>query len=300
MKNNIIYGILIGLFFSHITLAQNDRENLQLNANVKSLKTIDYRVVEHFGEVKKTDIIQGVNLLFNESGLITIQKNYGANGTPIDQSSSVYDENNSIVEQNISDKTGKLIGRMTFDYNDFFKRTYKSVYKFDGSLSSRSAYSYKNKTQLKEIVTYDSHGKKKDLQEFDYHKRKMTKEVTTINPKSNLTSNFKKYDKNENLIESINYDVLGDVKTNITFEYDEKGNMIESKYFEKDKLATKRNLIYNNIGFLVEEKVTYPLIEKIDIINYSYNFDDKVNWVQMIEYMNSVPIRMKERTISYF
>lgn len=300
MKNNIIYGILITLFFSYISFAQNDWKNLKLNANVKSLKTIDYSVVEHFGEVNKTNIKQGVNLLFNESGFITIQKNYGANGTPIDQSSFVYDENNSIVEQNISDKTGKLIGRMTFDYNDFYKKTFKSVYKFDGSLTSRSTYTYENKIQLKKIVTFDSNGEKKNVQAFDYHKRKLTKLIATINPKSKVTSNSKKYDKDENLLESIDYDVLGDVKTNMTFEYDEKGNMIESKYFEKDKLATKRNLTYNNLGFLVEEKITYPLIDKIDIKTNSYSFDEKMNWIQMIEYLNSVPISMKERNIVYF
>lgn len=300
MKNSIIFSVLLTLFFLHISYAQNDWKNLKLNSNVKSLKTIDYSVVEHFGDVKKTEIKQGVNLLFNESGFITIKKNYGLNGTPIDQSSFVYDENNSIVEQNISNNTGKLIGRITNEYNQFFKRTYQSIYKFDGSLTSRSAYSYKNKIQLKEIVTFDSKGEKKNLQVFDYHKRKLTKVVATINPKSKVTSNSKKFDKNENLLESIDYDVLGDVKTNMTFEYDKKGNMIESKYFENDNLATKRNLVYNNLGFLVEEKITYPLIDKVDIKTYTYTFDKKTNWIQMIEYLNSVPKRMKERTISYF
>ena len=300
MKIKIIIGIVLSIFFSFNAKAQNDWKNFKLKTRVQSIKVIDYNVVEHFGKVKKTDIIRGENFLFNESGFVTIKKRYGANGEPVDQASFVYDVNNSIVEQNISDRKGKLIGRITNEYDEDEKRTYESSYKFDGSLQSRAAYTYADKKKLKEIVTFDSTGDKKDLQIFDYHKRKLTKLITRINPKSNVRTSSRKYDKNDNLLESTVYDVIGDVKTYVLFKYDKNGNNIESKYFDKEDLATKRSMKYNTLDFLVEEKIEYPLIDKTDFIIYSYKFDLNSNWIQQIKYVNSVPIKISERTITYF
>lgn len=300
MKIKIVYTAILALFFSLCSFGQNDWKNLKLKANVKSLKVIDYNVIEHFGKVKKIDVLRGENVLFSESGFVTIKKRYGVNAEPIDQASFVYDEHNSIVEQNVSDKKGKLISRLTSEYNVDNKKSYDSSYKFDGSLQSRAAYSYSNHTQLKEIVTFDSKGDKKDLQVFDYHKRKLTKVVTKIHPKSKVRSSSQKYDKHNNLLESNVYDVMGDIKTKLTFKYDENNNVVESKFFEIEELVIKRKLEYNNLGFLAVEKVSYPLKDKTDIITYSYDFDAKVNWVQMIKYLNSVPIKMSERTIVYF
>jgi len=300
MKNKIINVIVVTLFFSLFTFGQNDWKEFKLKANVESIKIIDYNVVEHFGEIKKTDIVSGENYLFNESGFITIKKSYGVNGTPLDQSRYEYNTNNNIIVQNVSDKEGKLMGKITSEYNEMYKKTYESVYQFDGTLQSRSAYSYIKHIKLKEIVTYDSSGEKMNLKVYDYHKRKLTKVETTINPKSKVKSSRKKYDKYGNLVESIFYDVMGDVKTNLLFKYDDNGNLIESQYFDKENLTTKRILKHNNLGFLVEEKVSYPLIDKMDIITYSYTFDKNVNWIQMIKYVNSIPVNMKERNIVYF
>lgn len=300
MKNKIVFVVFLSLLFSICSFGQNDWENLDIKDEVKSMKEIDYKVVELFGEVKKTDVLKGENLLFNESGYVTIRKSYGANGAPINQTSFVYDENNSIVEQNISDKKGKLIGRITNEYNESSKRIFQSSYKFDGSLQSRASYDYIDHIQLKEIVTFDSNGDKKDLQVYNYHKRKQTKEVITINPKSQVRSNMMRYDKNDYLVESTVYDVMGEEKTNVILKYDDEGNMIESKFFNLEELVTKRKLKYNNLGFLVEEKVEYPLTDKKDLITYTYSFDNKENWIQMIKYVNSVPVNMKERTLVYF
>lgn len=300
MKNRIVRLIVVFLFFSFVSHAQNDWKVIKLKSNVHTLKIIDYNVVEHFGEIKKTDVISGEYYLFNESGFITIKKRYGAAGAPIDQFQFEYNDNNSIVAQSISDKEGKLIGKITSEYNELFKKIYQSVYNFDGSLKSRSAYSYTNQVQLKEVVTYDSSGEKVELQFFDYHKRKGTRVETIFNPKPKIKTSTKKFDKHGNLASSTFYDVMEDITKNLLFEYDDNNNLVESQYFDKGVLTTKRNLAYNNLGFLVEEKVAYPLIEKIHTITYAYNFDENGNWIQKIKYVNSVPVNIKERSIAYF
>lgn len=76
-----------------------------------------------------------------------------------------------------------------------------------------------------------------------------------------------------------------------TFIYSEKG-ITENSLKTKDNTTKRR--IYSNKGLLT--KIELP---SGDVYSYEYTFDNKGNWTKVIEYKNTIPIKMRLRDIKY-
>jgi hypothetical protein len=300
MKKIKIYSLLVGIFFSLTNYAQSDWKNLELKGKVKSVDIINYLAVDKFGNITKTMITSGEKYSFNQNGLVTHKMSYGKNGQPIQQVRYIYDEYSNIIEENLSDKDGRLKKRVLCEYNDFNRRTYESIYRFDGSLVSRLIHSYSNDIQPAKILTFDARGKEIKKQVFTYNKKDLSKIKTTTNPSSKLIENVEKFDKNDNLIEPYLFDIEGKVKSKIIYTLDDNGNVTETKYFEKNILKVHRTLTYNLLNFLIEVIIEYPEQNKSDTVTYYYDFDKNTNWVKMVKQVNSIPVEVKERKIVYY
>jgi hypothetical protein len=293
-------ALLLNLFLGLFAFGQNDWMSLDLKANPKSVKHIQYNVVEHFGEIKKIEIIKGVNYKFNTIGFFLSKENYGTNGAPINQMSFEYTDLNRIKQKTLRDNKGKLLNRVTFDYNDNNKPTYKSIYGFDGALTARLAYKYEKKhKRLIKMLTFDSKGEMKEIKDYSYRKRKQLKKIETRNPKNNVIGNAVVYDKNDRIIENLFFDVMGDLRSKVLFDYKDN-QMIKSTFYKEDELVLKKDFFYNNLGFLIKEIDESITLNKTDVISFSYDFDKKVNWVKKTKYINSVPVLVEERTIVYY
>ena len=107
------------------------------------------------------------------------------------------------------------------------------------------------------------------------------------------------YDKDENLIKNLSYDVMGTLISKEVYKYKDN-QLVTSYYYENDELVLQKDFAYNNIGFLMQEKVQFIQLDKLDTISYTYDFDEKKNWIKKKKYINSIPMYMEERTITYY
>lgn len=296
----LFIGVL-SIAFALTSYAQkNDWTKLDLKGKVKLVSVINYEAQEKFGKVTKIAILSGEQYAFNENGLVIKKKVYGKGGQPISQIKSLYDEFSNENERIISDEKGVLIKKIINTYNPFNKKVYESIYSSDGSLFSRSKYSYYQDIQEKDIITYDRNGAEIVFQKYTYNKNKGTYNVIIKNPKSKMIEKVLKYDKSDNLIEKLLFDVQEKVVSKIRFVFSEDNNLLESFYYEKGVLIVKRNLIYNNLDFLVKVVEEYPQKKTSDIITYTYDFDERTNWKLVTKYVNSIPISIQERNITYY
>jgi hypothetical protein len=292
--------ILVLLVAVSVYSQQSDWKKLDLKDKVKSVEIISYVAGEKFGKISKMGILEGEQYQFNENGLVTQKKRYGKQGLPIDQVTYKYDTLSNLIEQNIFDKKGILQRKILREYNQFNKNTFESVYGPDGTLINRSILQYKDGIIPQKILTFDKKGRQINLKEYIYNKKTEAKSITTTNPKSKIIERAEKYDNRKNLTNLYEFDVEGNLKSYIRYKYDENNNLIESSYYLDDVLLVKRTLKYNNLGFLVEVSALYPEKDKKDIITYKYDFDEKSNWIEQVEYVNSIPVRVKERKIVYY
>ena len=132
---------------------------------------------------------------------------------------------------------------------------------------------------------YDSLGKKnksvwewykyKDGNKFDSH----------INISKYL------YDDKNRLIEIYSYKKEKTTPFNITkYEYSED-TIIEESLSTEDNETSKETYFK---GLLVKKEEPNG-----DVFEYKYTFDSKENWVKVIEYKNTIPIKMRVREIKY-
>jgi len=297
LKKSITVLILI---VSLTTFGQNDWKNQNLQANPKAMNNIVYNIVENFGAIERTGVVKGVNFTYNELGFVITQNNYGQNAQPINQLHIVYDTLYNIKSKNLSDKNGKLINRVNYEYNKKNKTTYESIYRADGSLESRMVYTYnKKKVKLLKVISFDSNGQKKEVKNYTYRKWKHLMRVETVNPKTKVVKNKKVFDEDNNLLEISFFDVLGNLTSKKKYQY-KKQQLITILFYVKKELKIQQNFTYNNLGFLVKEEVKTLESKKVDIITYTYDFDDKENWVKKSKFINFVPVSLEERTIDYF
>jgi len=153
--------------------------------------------------------------------------------------------------------------------------------------------------KLLKVISFDSNGQKKEVKNHTYRKWKHLKKVETINPKTKVIKNKKVFDKNNNLLEISFFDVLGSLTSKKEYQY-KNNQLITILLYENKELQIQQDFTYNNLGFLVKEEVKTLKSKKVDIITYTYDFDEKENWIKKNKYINSVPVSLEERSIEYF
>ena len=295
-------SIHLSLVFAILTItlsAQSDRDKLSLKGSPKSVKSIEYKVVEKFGKITKTDIENGVKYDFDSHGFLLLKQQYGIKGAPINQIAYEYNKRHSPIKEDLKDAKGKLLQRTINEYNDINKLRFKSIYQSDGSLTKKSAYTYVSRYKLNRVVTYDKEGHEALILEYKYPKRKKYIEITTINPKSKVKTKVERYDLNAHLIMSAVYDVVGNLKNKFIFTY-QNDKLVKSLYFIGDDEITRRELKYNDKGFLIEEKFHYPQKGVTEVYAYTYEYDNHANWLKRTKHINAVPVAVIEREITYY
>ena len=92
----------------------------------------------------------------------------------------------------------------------------------------------------------------------------------------------------------------GSLSSKTTYKYDSKGNKIEENLYESDgSLHSKYNWKYDDRDNEIEE--VYIGSKNIETITTNkYTYDSKDNWIKKIEYNNSFPKELTERTIEYY
>ena len=186
---------------------------------------------------------------------------------------------------------------------------YQKTYNLSGNLIEY--LNLKNQTTIKSI--YDD-------------KQNIVEEISTDIDSVFLFTNKYKYDSDNNIIEKTQYDSVGIFNSKYTYGYDSNNNIIERKFYNSKKnlegrvsykYNTNNKLIenskYDSVGNLkskstymhdlngnVIEKNVFDSSEKLKSkFTYEYKLDNNNNWVQCIEFENSLPIYILVRKIEY-
>ncbi len=110
-----------------------------------------------------------------------------------------------------------------------------------------------------------------------------------------------KGDDNGRPIEQIKYDANDKLIDRVKIVYDKDGHMIEKALLAPDNsLELKFLYEYDNKGNLIKEEKSNSENRIIASHSYQHKFDQKGNWLQKIEYTNSIPRRIYTREIEYY
>jgi hypothetical protein len=137
--------------------------------------------------------------------------------------------------------------------------------------------------------------KKKDI------KKAGIKTITTTETQGTKTFNDSKviYDAGGNIIEEVNYDKEGNLKSTKKFKYNKDGDPIEeTEYDEKNALKETRLTKYNALGEKIEEQ--YLDKDKKQLKKYIYTFSAKGFKTERKHYdANNVLISTKKYIYAY-
>lgn len=211
------------------------------------------------------------------------------------KSVKVFDSDADLSEMYVYEYNGKKLLSARIVEMEYYENQEKGhiksekIIKFDNQgneVYEYSKYLIEDTYYIDEFNTeYDSLGKKnkgvwewykyKDGNKFDAH----------INISKYL------YDDKNRLIEIYSYKKEKTTPFNITkYEYSED-TIIEESLSTEDNETSKETYFK---GLLVKKEEPNG-----DVFEYKYTFDSKENWVKVIEYKNTIPIKMRVREIKY-
>ena len=177
-------------------------------------------------------------------------------------------EINYRVKKNHDKQVELFNGKNTDSYNEQGNKTTESIYKVDGTLDTRSVYTYSKNGLLVQEDGYNADGSYGFTNIYDYNEKNNLASVKLYDPYGNL---FLRtgilYDDNGNETAEINYtEVLQDdnkhkdkikemVLNKIIWTYDDKGNITREQHFDGDTLIINElNYSYDNNGNRIEQK----------------------------------------------
>lgn len=316
MKQIILIYTLFSFNYINAQQRQKDIEKENLKSRVKSYTQFAYKALLDSGEIKKGDRIHRYmsdnRTIFNKNGG-TIEKEFYSpdddlnhryenkykndnligthsyySGKLVKKTSYKYDQKNNITETKMYNPKQELLFRYTYQYNNAGNKIKNYWYDQEGNLLEHETFSYNKKGELLEIRKYE---KKYLKQKGVYHYKNGFKYETT---------NFFKKDgsvkkKNVSVYNSINKKTEiysyqpKDVLTNVNiYKYNGNGEIIERKSHSSDGM----------IGYNTEE--SRQQIEFENVYTFEYKYDEKGNWIKVIQYKNYIPIKIIERQFEYY
>lgn len=268
---------------------ENDLKKEKLNGKVKSMTDNTYTANEKFGVIelgsKLVNFSNKENRYteFNRFGFKTKEINTTLLGHKILYN---YNKDNKIVDEKIMeelseipyeltsksyDKEGRLIEDNTFDTSDQKRK-----------LLQKRKFKYDNFDNLIEVNSYDENGK------LDFKEKS-------------------KYNKEGFIIENQMYSENGTLDYIQKFYYDHNNNRI--KYTSKGfNTATGNNQTikskFNDRNLEIQCENNYEATaigrKESKVETYSYEYDDKGNWIKKIIFIANIPNTIVVRQIEYY
>lgn len=232
-----------------------------------------------------------VKYQFDKSGrLIEHIKTMSLRGGRIDttQSSFSYSNNNNLIQKALF--YVKAYDAMRYEYNEngniigetVVRGANSNQYKFGfdkgtETIVKKERYEWTNYNDSTDKVTYlnsaDRPYKEKVIIKNKLGQKESENTVYLLTNKRNLITY--KYDPEGRLIKIIDYSNLGTQRTlTYTYEYDEYGNLKQSKIYNNGKLSYTQEFLYNPQSFLLDAQLSKDeSARSIKIIRYEYEFN---------------------------
>ncbi|GJH40164.1 hypothetical protein RCZ04_07140 [Capnocytophaga sp. HP1101] len=262
-------------------------KELFLKGNVKSVRVIPYEVKEnkkqhiHKTPVKKFYYDENLFLLVNEQGNVIQQIMFADRNAFNHKTEVTYDDKNRETNLKVYDETDTLLREYTLTYDDKEKKMQKTAYFPKTGKQYLVLTSDTNKRSYPTYATYYNTDKSvKNYSSYKYDKRDNQLEATVYNPDKSIKYTKKtKYNKN------------GFVTHQIT-KSNEKNKSLETAYtYKKEPFPTEMHLIFGKTTNNKAKKVSYT---------FSYQYDEKGNWIEKKCFLKDKLVYIIERDITYY
>lgn len=199
-----------------------------------------------------------------------------------------YDEQNNIIEEASLENNGNITGKISRRYAGK-----KLVYEKKIDENNKTEKIYKYDSSGKVVYSMSQYDDLKFETKYEYSHNLPTAEYSSRNGKPDVISNYEyidgkiaktilKYPNDSAIIfvEEIKYQL-----NNITEIIRKEGNQTSKQVFDNNKNIIKLQIINNS---------------DIEEFTYEYLYDKNENWTRIIEYKNTIPLKIRERRIEYF
>jgi len=281
--------LLFNLSACSVSIPENDLEKENLKGKVKSVKSEYYYATEKFGEAVKVGKVKP-KILYGHAFYNSYQEKY-----------EIFDRNGFLSEKYSYDTLGKIKSRMIVKRTDHPKVYENFTYSYDEGVESlstvgTSVYDALNNTQIETSIIFG------DTIWVDIYKFDKGRKIEHNNYSKDGSRNWKstyEYKNSGRLIVENSHDEFEDIR--IKTSLDKSGNpiLIESSDFFGE-FKTKKKYEYNEYGDVISFK-SYNKnghVESHD--TFSYVYDNVGNWIQKTENNDGKPVYITERKIEYY
>ncbi len=266
--------IFTALFFSSIALAQpygltTDMQDMNLKGKVGSILEKTYKATWENNQAVKGALEHSIFYKFDKEGNIVADSDYEPDGS------------------------------IKYSYEYKFSKpgllTEKSIFKKENKLWSRETREYNADNYLINQTVYDSTGKIKEQYIISYKFKDPYNYVKTTKSLDNIYISSITLDKNNNVIHFIRRGGYYDNRTN-TFN---AANLITHSV-EKDSLGVLKSELfyeYDDKGNLIKQEFDY-LSDNKSIVTSAYTYDEMGNWITKIT-KSTYDVIFTERKLDY-
>ncbi len=294
-----------GLLFTDESKRQtNFKYEYSRSGNMTS-KTIFYNVgvpyrLTTFKYNQNIQIIDESSKMIFSDGILEFKIIYAYSSDKSLIAKSEYTGGSLLWKTKYEHKKGKLASETRI--NNEGQLDFKYEYKYtNGVLSEKINYGENGNLESRYIYEYDSIGNetKSSIVFFDgqvvwtesYYdiRNNLTKLVN-----SNNTYVTKDYDIENKIIKVVFYGDNNEIISTTEYKY-KNDKLVEEVVTTNEK---KKIIEYDNSGLI--RKYCILFTQTSDCYNYDIVYDSNSNWKNIIEYRNSIPIKIRERIILYY
>ena len=278
---------------------QNDAEKYGLKGNVKTFEVKMFNATEKFGETVKLELRDWSILTFNNSGNIIEKKALYENGKISAMTKFKYNKENIIIEETFVCGGRSDLIKYSYGKNG---RDVEFTHYTNGEIAIKQTNKFDRKNNLieRKVYEYDGILRNKILSKMNEQNLEFEEEEYFFNGTSCIFTGKKtnEYDENGNLIEEKKYDKKGNIEFVCKYVYDDKNNEIEN-IFSKDNIITKKTQTLDEFGNCIESIEYSNDIPKKKFKN-NLIYDKKGNWIKNINIKDEIVNGIVERRIEYF
>ena len=180
MKNLLFFIVIFTLFgckkennsIKNNFKKKNSIEERNLFGKVKSIRSMEYDVVDKFGDIQKVNISFSIRFnnyeIFNKEGNVIEYNGYNSDGSLDDKYIYKYDDNGNRIESNGYNSDGSLKSKFIDKYDDNGNKIEYIRYNSDGFLDWKSISKYDDKGNRIESIEDNSNGSLNYTLSYDY------------------------------------------------------------------------------------------------------------------------------------
>lgn len=312
-SSNIIF-LLISFVTGFNALGQDRINPRSLKEKCKSLTIRIYCIIENYdnpGIWRKCYYDDCDSLFFDQKGNVLKSFSFDENWKK-QKAEFEYDNLSNRIRSKSYDSNGKLLNHSEFKY----KYDHKGHIIEDQWTETGSAI-VNNSREFKITSKYDESGNKTESRIINANGEVSSKNIYKYNDNNQLIEESFVFPENiESQKEVYRYDILGNralqehynkgkLYSKINWIYDSKHNLIEVTEYEKKgdelKFVSRSSFKYDDHGNQIEESTSNEKGELLSSVNYRYQYDQKGNWRECIFYdTKNIPGRKIVRKIEYY